>query len=169
MKIFLIVLAGALAVAGGVYFFTAQDTVQRPASQNQNADEDRTPLPEEKTSSTTALQETHEVEMQVTILREGSGNLAEKGDAVTVHYTGWLENDTKFDSSVDRGVPFSFILGAGEVIRGWDAGVEGMKVGEKRTLTIPPELAYGERGVPGAIPPNATLIFEVEMLGIAKK
>lgn len=104
--------------------------------------------------------------VQIEILKEGAGAVAKNDDIVSVHYTGTLENGTKFDSSVDRGVPFEFTLGAGQVIPGWDIGVEGMKVGEKRKLTIPSLLAYGERGAGGVIPPNATLIFEVELLGI---
>ncbi|MDP3727058.1 MAG: FKBP-type peptidyl-prolyl cis-trans isomerase [bacterium] len=105
-------------------------------------------------------------DMRVDILRPGSGDTAKDGNTVSVHYTGTLTDGRKFDSSLDRGEPFSFQLGAGTVIRGWDAGIVGMKVGEKRRLTIPPELAYGSRGAGGVIPPNATLIFEVEMLGI---
>ena len=92
--------------------------------------------------------------------------VARGGDQLTVHYTGRLENGTKFDSSVDRGTPFRFTLGAGQVIRGWDEGFLGMKIGEKKTLTIPPEKGYGPRGSPPAIPPNATLVFDVELLGI---
>jgi FKBP-type peptidyl-prolyl cis-trans isomerase FkpA len=99
-------------------------------------------------------------------LKEGNGAEAKKDDQVEVHYTGWLTDGTKFDSSVDRKMPFSFKLGAGKVIKGWDEGVVGMKVGGKRKLTIPPELAYGKRGFPGAIPPDATLVFEVELLKI---
>ena len=100
----------------------------------------------------------------------GTGKAAVAGQSVTVHYTGWLfyggERGKKFDSSKDRGDPFDFPLGAGHVIKGWDEGVQGMKIGGTRTLTIPPELGYGARGAGGAIPPNATLIFEVELLGV---
>ena len=96
----------------------------------------------------------------------GSGAEATKGQQVTVHYTGWLTNGTKFDSSKDRRDPFVFSLGRGQVIKGWDEGVQGMKVGGNRRLTIPPELGYGARGAGGVIPPNATLIFEVELLGV---
>ncbi|HWG96322.1 MAG TPA: FKBP-type peptidyl-prolyl cis-trans isomerase [Nitrospira sp.] len=96
----------------------------------------------------------------------GAGDAAVVGKTASVHYTGWLENGKKFDSSVDRGQPFSFPLGAGRVIKGWDEGVQGMKVGGKRKLTIPSDLGYGSRGAGGVIPPNATLIFDVELLGV---
>jgi FKBP-type peptidyl-prolyl cis-trans isomerase len=100
----------------------------------------------------------------------GAGKTAAAGQQVSVHYTGWLlfggEKGKKFDSSKDRGDPFGFALGGGQVIKGWDEGVQGMKIGGKRTLTIPPELGYGARGAGGVIPPNATLIFEVELLGV---
>ena len=95
----------------------------------------------------------------------GNGDAASAGQRVSVHYTGWLTDGKKFDSSKDRGQPFMFSLGRGEVIRGWDEGVTGMKVGGKRKLTIPPDLGYGARGAGGVIPPNATLTFEVELLG----
>jgi FKBP-type peptidyl-prolyl cis-trans isomerase len=99
-------------------------------------------------------------------IKVGTGTTAASGKQVTVHYTGWLTTGKKFDSSVDRGQPFMFALGAGQVIKGWDQGVAGMKVGGKRQLRIPPELGYGPRGAGGVIPPNATLIFDVELLGV---
>lgn len=99
-------------------------------------------------------------------IKEGTGEQARSGQQVTVHYTGYLTNGTKFDSSVDRGKPFTFMLGTGQVIKGWDQGVEGMKVGGKRKLIIPSELGYGSRGAAGVIPPNAELVFDVELLGV---
>jgi len=112
-------------------------------------------------------------ELMKTDVRAGEGTEATSGRVVTVHYTGWLYNEgatdrkgTTFDSSRDRNEPFSFRLGAGEVIPGWDQGVAGMKVGGQRTLTIPPQLGYGARGAGGVIPPNATLVFDVELLGV---
>ncbi len=96
----------------------------------------------------------------------GTGDTATAGQTVSVHYTGWLTNGKKFDSSVDRGQPFSFRLGVGQVIKGWDEGVQGMKVGGKRKLTIPSNLGYGARGAGGLIPPHATLVFDVELLGV---
>jgi FKBP-type peptidyl-prolyl cis-trans isomerase FkpA len=96
----------------------------------------------------------------------GNGAEAKAGQMVTVHYTGWLTNGSKFDSSKDRNDPFRFKLAAGQVIRGWDEGVAGMKIGGKRKLTIPPQLGYGARGAGGVIPPNATLVFEVELLDV---
>ncbi len=99
-------------------------------------------------------------------MKIGEGNIAESGQTVVVHYTGWLENGSKFDSSVDRNQPFSFVLDRGQVIKGWDEGVQGMAIGSKRKLTIPSHLAYGGRGAGDVIPPNATLIFDVELLAI---
>ena len=108
--------------------------------------------------------------LQYDDITEGSGATAQAGQEARVHYTGWLYNDgsqgRKFDSSKDRGQPFEFELGAGMVIRGWDEGVAGMKIGGTRRLVIPPELGYGARGAGGVIPPNATLLFEVELLGL---
>ena len=108
--------------------------------------------------------------LKYTDTKTGDGAAATPGNKVSVHYTGWLYNNgakgAKFDSSVDRGQPFQFTLGAHQVIAGWDEGVAGMKVGGKRTLIIPPELGYGARGAGGVIPPNATLMFDVELLGV---
>jgi FKBP-type peptidyl-prolyl cis-trans isomerase len=112
-------------------------------------------------------------ELMRTDTRPGTGAEAASGQRVTVHYTGWLYDESKgdkkgskFDSSRDRSEPFTFRLGAGEVIRGWDEGVAGMKVGGQRTLTIPPGMGYGARGAGGVIPPNATLVFDVELLDV---
>lgn len=114
------------------------------------------------TGKTTNVQE----ELKIEDIVVGTGPEAVSGKKVTVHYTGTLTDGAKFDSSVDRGTPFTFNLGAGEVIKGWDQGVAGMKVGGKRKLTIPPSLGYGETGAEDAIPSNATLIFEVELLKV---
>ncbi len=109
---------------------------------------------------------TTETGLKYLVIDEGSGAEAKPGDTVDVHYTGWLMDGTKFDSSVDRDEPFSFKLGAGRVIKGWDQGVAGMKPGEKRILILKPELAYGSRGAGRVIPPNSTLKFEVKLLKI---
>jgi FKBP-type peptidyl-prolyl cis-trans isomerase len=107
--------------------------------------------------------------VEIKELAAGKGPEAKPGDTVSVHYVGTLPDGKEFDQSKKRGKPFDFQLGAGQVIKGWDEGVKGMKVGSKRKLTIPPSLGYGPRGVPGAIPPNSPLIFEVELLEIKKK
>ncbi len=149
-KIFLIIIL--IVIVGGVYFLF----------QNQKNNKEST-----SAISSALTNNNYEIQgMKVEILKEGTGEEAKNGDTVTVHYTGTLEDGTKFDSSQDRGTPFSFILGAGRVIKGWDLGVAGMKVGEQRKLTIPSNLGYGAQGAGEVIPPNATLIFEVELLGI---
>jgi FKBP-type peptidyl-prolyl cis-trans isomerase len=106
------------------------------------------------------------MKLQIEDLVVGTGAEAMKGKLVSVHYTGWLTDGKKFDSSKDHGQPFQFALGRGQVIQGWDDGVQGMKVGGKRKLTIPPELGYGAQGAGGVIPPGASLVFEVELLGV---
>jgi FKBP-type peptidyl-prolyl cis-trans isomerase FkpA len=135
-----------LIAAGAVYYFCFAQK-----SENQ-------PLPEEQNQMTDLL--------KIETLKEGTGEAAKNGDMVSVHYTGTLLNGTKFDSSLDRGEPITFQLGVGQVIAGWEQGILGMKVGEKRKLTIAPELAYGSAGAGGIIPPNATLIFETELVAI---
>lgn len=108
----------------------------------------------------------HSHELHIDILEPGTGAEAKAGDTATVHYVGTLADGTTFDSSRDRGEPFVFALGAGQVIRGWDEGVRGMKIGERRRLTIPSDMAYGDGGIPGVIPGGATLIFDIELISI---
>jgi FKBP-type peptidyl-prolyl cis-trans isomerase len=143
-----IVLAAALAVAGACLAQTTPVPAPAPASAQKQ-------------------------ELVKTDTKIGEGKAVEKGKAVSVHYTGWLfdakapeQKGAKFDSSLDRGLPFGFIAGAGRVIKGWEEGVIGMKEGGKRTLVIPPDMAYGEKGAGGLIPPNATLVFDIELLKV---
>ena len=139
---------------------------------DENGDEDENESDDEEDEEEDENDDNKEIKeiqgMKREILEQGTGKPSKNGDTVSVHYVGTLENGTKFESSIDRGTPFSFTLGAGQVIKGWDLGVEGMKVGEKRKLTIPPDLAYGAAGAGNLIPPNATLVFEIELLNISK-
>jgi len=130
------------------------------------------PMAEEETTQDVnedAEVKTHEAGFKFQDLQVGDGDEIQPGQNAVVHYTGWLEDGTKFDSSLDRGEPFVFTVGAGQVIQGWDLGVAGMKVGGTRRLTLPPALAYGDRGAGGLIPPNATLVFQVQLLDIAQQ
>jgi len=149
-------LVAIIVLMGGVYYFSqANDTSDDPA-ENATAG-----LSEAVEQTNFNIQN-----MKVEILQQGTGEPVKNGDKVTVNYVGTLEDGTKFDSSIDRGQPFTFTPGEGSVIQGWELGVVGMKVGEKRKLTVPPELAYGEQGAGGIIPPNATLIFEIDLLAL---
>ena len=124
------------------------------------------PTPEVQAAATANPQDAKITEMKTEDIVVGTGQEATNGKKVTVHYTGTLTSGTKFDSSLDRNQPFTFTLGAGEVIKGWDLGVKGMKVGGKRKLTVPSDLGYGPNGAPPVIPPNAALVFEVEVLKV---
>ena len=145
-----------------------QQEVVVPVTQEENkVEEIKAPVEEPKKVEGTKIIKTKTIQgMKIETTKEGTGPEITNGKTAVVHYTGKLTDGTVFDSSVTRGTPFEFPLGAGMVIKGWDLGVLGMKVGEKRVLTIPSDLAYGERGAGGAIPPNATLVFDVELLGI---
>lgn len=143
-----------IIIIAGIYFLFPKPVNNQP--QNNQPTEEKKINPENNETKT----------VKIEILQEGSGEASKTGDLVTVHYTGTLENGTKFDSSLDRDAPFDFTLGQNKVIQGWELGVLGMKVGEKRKLTIPPELGYGSQGAGGLIPPNATLIFQIELLKI---
>jgi len=149
-----------IVIAGGAFYFISKKSPEEEIIQQEEVilPQKNMPNKEESFGNT-------QDKLKVEILKEGDGEEAKNGDEVNVHYTGWLTDGTKFDSSVDRGVPFQFTLGTGRVIKGWDQGVLGMKIGEKRKLTIPAKLGYGERNM-GSIPPNSVLIFDVELLGL---
>ncbi len=161
VTIFLVV----LMVAGGIYAFT---TREKSGSQVlQTATPSATILPPVETPEAKEnMGEGNVSQLGIEDIKEGTGDVAISGKKVTVNYVGTLTDGTKFDSSYDRNQAFSFNLGAGEVIAGWDQGVVGMKVGGKRKLTIPSDLGYGDNGIPGAIPGGATLVFEVELLKV---
>lgn len=156
-------LIAALAVAALVSLAGCSPAPQQAAPAPAQSEQP----PVEESAPATAAKAADVTELKVEDLVVGTGAEAVKGKTVSVHYTGWLTDGTKFDSSVDRGQPFEFALGAGEVIAGWDEGVAGMKVGGKRKLTIPPAKGYGAQGAGGGvIPPNATLVFDVELLAV---
>lgn len=169
MKNLLAVIVIALFIGGVIW------AAQRPAKTNTTnepiATSTNTPTSSQTTDNSTASTQpnasvTPSDSLKIVTTQEGSGVAAKNGDMVDVNYTGKLTDGTIFDSSIPRGQPFSFILGGGEVIKGWDQGIIGMKVGEKRTLTIPASLGYGAQGYPPNIPPNATLVFDVELVKI---
>jgi FKBP-type peptidyl-prolyl cis-trans isomerase len=167
------VLIGLIALIGVAFFIASKAMAQDKKDATPGADStpsaSQTPAAKaaaHKKAKSASKTITTASGLKYQVLKQGNGAVAQAGQQVSVHYTGWLTDGTKFDSSVDRGQPFQFTLGAGQVIKGWDEGVLGMKVGEKRKLTIPSSLGYGERGAGNVIPPNATLVFDVELLGV---
>ncbi len=162
-------LIASLAVFGlaVVIIFFFLSTRNKKPTETANKMIDQTQLTKEPSpSSNQSTQSAIPNDLKIEDIKMGSGREVKGGDTISINYIGTLLDGTKFDSSYDRGKPFETQIGTGQVIAGWDQGVPGMKVGGKRRLTIPGNLAYGERGVPGSIPPNATLIFEVELVGI---
>ena len=155
----------ALVIVGvGIVLWT--QTPRESATQESLVPESNQQIQTSMQEQTNIIMQTLPSGLQIGDIAVGTGDEAKAGNMVTVHYTGTLIDGTKFDSSLDRGTPFTFSLGVGQVIRGWDEGVSGMKVGGKRRLTIPPDLGYGSQGAGNVIPPNATLVFEVELLGV---
>ncbi len=157
----------SLVLLTGCWPFTSTETKKQEVQDKQETTE----IAVKQEENMTAKRIKTDSGLEYEIIQEGTGASPEAGQNVTVHYTGWLDNNgqlgTKFDSSVDRGTPFTFIIGIGQVIKGWDEGVMSMKVGEKRRLIIPATLGYGERGAGRVIPPHSTLIFDVELLKVS--
>ena len=191
-KNILLIIVAIIAIVGVYFLFQNSqndENENQEINSNENSEQQKANSEEENKESTDAsaeavadkekkegeedieeepnVSEEENQKLEIEILKEGTGKEAKNNDKITVHYVGTLENGTQFDSSLDRGDPFVFTLGAGQVIKGWDQGVLGMKIGEKRKLTIPSELGYGIRGK-GLIPPNSTLIFEVELLEVGE-
>lgn len=154
------------AISTGVSGMIACTKSSTEPAQQTGATTANTTAPAAQTAAESTAESTAATALKMEDLKVGTGAEAVAGKTVSVHYTGWLTDGKKFDSSLDRGQPFEFQLGAGQVIQGWDKGVAGMKVGGKRKLTIPSDMGYGARGAGGVIPPNATLVFEVELLGV---
>jgi len=184
MKYLILTLALLAFTAGSVVASDSTEVKDQPAEKTKAAEENKPPTDEKKQTAATDEKKADKEKKVEVITTEsglkyidyvvGEGDEAVKGTTVEVHYTGWLQTEKgekgkKFDSSKDRGEPFAFPLGGGRVIRGWDEGVAGMKVGGMRELIIPPDLGYGVRGGGDLIPPNSTLIFEVELLKVSKK
>jgi FKBP-type peptidyl-prolyl cis-trans isomerase FkpA len=160
-------IAGSIAAIAVLVMFSACTKKENTESAS-TANTANTAPAQMQAKDPNAPEEKDVTELKIVDLKTGTGDTAEAGKIVKVHYTGWLTNGKKFDSSVDRGDPFKFPLGSGSVIPGWDKGVAGMKVGGKRRLVIPPQMGYGAAGAGGVIPPNAPLVFDVELLGVEK-
>lgn len=166
MLIVLIALGFSNFDAGVVHAAPAETTLAAKPTSTETATVEATKTTSQEESNLTRPMSKNLSSLKIDDLKLGKGIAAEKGKKLTVHYTGWLKNGKKFDSSLDRGTPFSFSLGSAQVIKGWDQGLIGMKVGGKRKLTIPPQLGYGEAGAGEIIPSNSTLVFEVELLKV---